>query len=388
MLNGDRETTIRAVYVPDPANRSDMTTDRTIPAEVRSRMVRAIDPTATVREATLADSGHLAVYHLVVDTPDGTDEWVLKASPDGGRHGIGTEARILTIVDDRTSIPVPGVLGVVDEYESLPAPFFVMERVEGEPVPKREIGALSDGALERIARESGRYLAELHALEGPEGYGRVEVVPSTPLAGDRPAVDLDAVTVADLQGASATDPTAWPAVLRTWTEETLERHASTRFGDLTGTVRPTVLEWIESMDGPFRPALGRIDHGLHNCIVEPESGEITGLIDWAFTLSVPAAYDLVCVEANLSLGPWSVHPETPDRRELVRTSLLDGYRSRGSADVLDRFHRHHDVYELLALCRAMNHLDRVPEFVMSGATDAQVDATATAYRDLVTASIS
>ena len=313
---------------------------------------------------------------------------MLKASPDGGRHGIGTEARILTMIDDRTSIPVPAVRGVVDAHDSLPAPFFVMERLEREPVPKREIGALSDGALARIARESGRYLAALHALSGPEGYGQVEVVPSTPLAGDRPAIDRDAVTVADLQGGSATDPTAWPTVLRAWTEETLERHATSRFDDLTGMVRPILRDRIESMDGPFRPALGRIDHGLHNLIVDPETGEITGLIDWAFTHSVPAAYDLVCVEANLSLDPWSVYPETPDRRELVRTSLLDGYRSHGSAAVIDRFHRHHDGYELLALCRAMNHLDRLPEFVMAGATDEQVDATASAYRELIAASIS
>ena len=364
-----------------------MNTDRTIPHETLSRMVATIDPAATIREAELARSGHLPVYHLVIETPSGTTDWVLKASPDGERHGIDTEVRLLSIVADQTSIPVPVVLGAVDTHETLPAPFFLMESVKGVKSPKREIGELPDTVLERVSRQTGRYLAELHSLEGPEGYGLIDIVPSRSLTGNRPSVDLDQLTITDLQESSSPDNEEWPAVLRAWTEHTLKRHASTRFEDITQEIRPIILEGVESMEGPFQPVLGRIDHDLRNLLMEPETGTITGMIDWGFTLSVPAAYDLVCVEANLSLGPWSVHPATPDRRQLVRTSLLAGYKEMGQSVVVDQFQQHHSTYELLALLRAMNHLDLMTEHVMPDATEEQVDATAQEYRSLVTESL-
>jgi|GEM_PF-803254 len=367
-----------------PAKYTDMNNNRTIPLETLSQMISVINPAATIHEAELAQSGHLSVYHLVIETPTRATDWVLKASPDGERHGIDTEARLLSIVEDQTSIPVPTVLGAVDAHETLPAPYFLMESVNGIKVPKREIGELSDKALKRMSRQTGRYLAELHSLDGPEGYGQVDIVPSQSLEGGRPSVDLNQLTITDLQGGSSTDSNEWPAVLRMWAENTLERHVSTRFEDMTEEIRSIVLERIESMEGPFRPVLGRIDHGLHNLLLEPETGAITGMIDWAFTLSVPGAYDLVCVEANLSLGPWSIHSATPDRRQLIRTNLLEGYQEIGQSVIVDQFQQHHATYELLALLRAMNHLDLVTEFVMPDATDEQVNATAQKYRNLVT----
>lgn len=360
-----------------------MKNDRTIPLETLSQMVSAIDPTATICEAELAQSGHLPVYHLVAETPTGTHDWVLKASPDDEGHGVDTEIRLLSLVDDRTSIPVPIVIGAVDTHETLPAPFFLMEAVKGAKMPKREIGKLPDTVVERMSRQTGRYLAELHSVEGPEGYGQVDIVPSQTLAGNRPSVDLNQLTITSLQGSPSTASAEWPTVLRAWTEDTLERHASTRFGDMTKKIRPIILESVESMDGPFHPVLGRIDHGLHNLLIEAETGAITGMIDWAFTLSVPAVYDLVCVEANLSSDPWSIHPATPDRRQLIRTALIEGYQETGQSVVIDQFQQHQTAYELLCLLRTMNHLDLVTEMAMPDATEAQVGATAQEYRNLV-----
>lgn len=100
--------------------------------------------------------------------------------------------------------------------------------------------------------------------------------------------------------------------------------------------------------------------------------------------SIPAAYDLVCVEANLSCDPWSVHPGTPNRNRLVRQRLLEGYQDVGESAVIDQFQEHHIAYKLVALLRAMNHLDSMTEFVMPNATEKQVDATAQEYRKMVT----
>ena len=360
-----------------------MDVDRSIPRGTIAEMVELVDPSVTLREAELAPAGHLPVYHLVVETEAGNDEWVMKATPKGASSGVATEARLLAIVDEHTSIPVPRVVGVVDEHDSLPAPYLLMERTPGENLPKRAIGELSDDALAHIAYESGRYLAGLHALDGPSGYGLVEVDTSMACNGGRPSASLDQLTVTDLQGASSSDASAWPEVFRTWCDDTLDRHASMRFGDLTEEIRPVVERLFDELSVPYSSVIARVDHGLHNILVKPKSGRITGVIDWAFTLSVPPAYDLACVEANLTLGPWSVHPSTPDRRELIRTNLYDGYRLEAGSDIDEQLERNRSVYVLIAVLRAMNHLDAMPEFVMAGANEAEVDASAQAYRQLV-----
>lgn len=155
----------------------------------------------------------------------------------------------------------------------------------------------------------------------------------------------------------------------------------------TDDLRTALDERVDALSGPFPPVIGRVDHGLHNLLLDPDTGAITGVVDWGFTLSVPPAYDLACVAANVAADPWSVHPETPDRRESVRTALCEGYRAAGEPAVVDRYRQHRRTYELLALVRGMAHLDSAPETTMPGATPAEVDAAAAAYRDLAAAAL-
>ncbi len=360
-----------------------MNGEREIPTKKLKQMADLVDPAVTIRDADLASTGHQSVYHLDIEREGRRQEWVLKAARDESSEDIATEARLLTIVSEWTSMPVPAVIGVVDAHEKLPTPYFVMERTPGTNLPKRAIAELSDDALARIAFESGRYLAELHALDGPSGYGRVTVAVTSQHTGGRPSVSLDQLGVAVLQGASSSDPREWPAVFRTWCDDTLDRLASTRFGDLRREVGPVVDTLVDDFSGPYESVIARVDHGLNNILVDPETGRITGVIDWAFTLSVPPAYDLACLEANLAMDPWSVHPSTPDRRELVREKLREGYRLKQGAEIDEQLDRNHSVYMLIAILRAMNHLDAMPEFVMDGANEADVDVAAKAYRRLV-----
>lgn len=360
-----------------------MEAERSIPEDSIVRMVELVEPTVTIRDAELAVAGSQSVYHLNIEADRGSDEWVLKAPRDESSVDIGTEARLLTTVAEHTSIPVPEVIGLVDTHETFPTPYLVMERLPGENLPKRAIGALSDDTLERIARESGRYLAELHQLDGPSGFGLITTEPDRSLVGERPAGELEQLRVTDLQGTSATDTSAWPRVFRAWAEDTLSRIESTQFGDLTDDVRPVLEELIDRMDDSYLPVIGRVDHGLHNLLIEPDTGEITGVIDWAFTMSIPATYDVVCVEANLAMDPWSMHPSTPDRRELVRSGIRDGYLEIAGSDVAERTEQQRSAYLLLALLRAMEHLDMMPEFVMRGASERERQESIQAYRRTV-----
>lgn len=66
---------------------------------------------------------------------------------------------------ERTSVPVPNVVGAVDDHDDLPTPFLVMDAADGTALGQRDVGALSDDALRRVARESGAFLADLHAVD-------------------------------------------------------------------------------------------------------------------------------------------------------------------------------------------------------------------------------
>jgi aminoglycoside phosphotransferase (APT) family kinase protein len=81
---------------------------------------------------------------------------------------------------------VPEVYGAVDEHDSLPAPFFLSAYAPGVMAERDELDRLPDGRLERLARASGRYLAELHELDPFDAYGYLERSPDHRPRGGRP----------------------------------------------------------------------------------------------------------------------------------------------------------------------------------------------------------
>lgn len=340
-------------------------TDRAIPRPTIEAMVRTISPDLRVREASPADQGHMAVYRLAVED---RQDLVLKATPDGDSHGIPAEARLLALLGERTSIPVPGVLGAVDDHENLPAPFFLMTAMPGGATSQREVASVPDDRLRRIARDTGRHLAELHDLDAVDEFGHVTCEPSTPLRGGRPPADGDELVVSPARD-------SWPALLGTWIDRELD---GAQLRDLTPKVRTAFEQRLDGLDGPFSPVLGRIDHGLHNLLVDDG---VAGMIDWAFTLASTAGYDLATVAYVLAGGPSTALPDAPDRRELVRTAMLEGYSE--IATVPREYRDNRELYELLALVRASNHLDAGLAHVREENVDAAAEGTRAQIRRLL-----
>ena len=349
-----------------------MTDDTSLGTATIERAVGAVDPTWSLRDHEPATGGYLPVHLLGLDTPAGPKRAVLKASPDGETHGIDVEARILRLLDAHTSLPVPEVYGAVDEHDSLPAPFFLSAYVPGVTVERNELGSLPVGRLERLARASGRYLAELHELDPFDAYGYLERSPDYTLRGERPPASADTLAVAD-----PTDE--WETQIRSWGDDCLAGVAETRFADLLDDVEPFLDDRIARLDGPFRPVLGHIDNSVENVRHDPETAEITGLLDWAFSLSVTPGYDLALVEQSLNGGQWRLVRDSPDYTERIRPALLDGYREVGPSRALAELDAHRDLYELLSLCRSMNNLE--PWLSVKDATPAQVDAAARTVRE-------
>lgn len=326
--------------------------DRTLAHDQLAAMVSWILPDWQLRGATLAESGWTALYHLDVETPAGVQRCVLKASPfEDEPAGIDAEAHIQAVVDAHTSIPVPEVLGVVDAHETLRTPFFLMEELPGEPISMAEVGSLSNGTLRRIARQTGRYLGQLHGIDAElDAFGKgVDYEGDELLAGERPPTDPTRLTVPD-------GFEKWTDQLRAWFDEDLELLADSPFSDLEPQLRTELERRLDALPEPEAPVLGRVDHGWFNLLVDRETGALEGVIDWGSRFAVPPAFDLATVEHLLAGGWWLALPEVPDRRPLVREALLEGYREERT--VPPQLDAHRACYHLDDLIRWMGLHDR------------------------------
>lgn len=321
--------------------------DTTISNAQLTRILDSIEPTWALRDATHVDGGVHAVYRLAVETEDGTETVYLKATPPEKPSTIHLDARLLTGIDANSDIPVPTVLGVVDEHDDLSAPYMLLSTMPGTARMRPELPSVPDQKLRRLAFQSGQYLAHLHDLDAVDSYGFL-THDGPPLAGGRPAADFSTVTVADPFD-------DWRECLRTWASGTLERVEKTQFADVVPRVEPIIESRIDTLDGPFDPALARIDHSIENVLVE--DGDLQAFIDWEFTIAATPAYDLANVVWSLAGGPYKFSPETTERRPLVREELLAGYSERGEDIRIEQFQANRGCYDLLSTLRSMVHLD-------------------------------
>lgn len=352
-----------------------MNYDRTVSNEMIARMVRRVEPNWRVEEATAAADGHHVVYFLDIETESGCRDCVLKATPQGKPPACGDEARLLSVLGAHSDLPVPEVYGVLDEHEDLPTPFFLASCLPGENYGRTDVTRLSDQVVEAVAHSSGRHLAALHDVDAVDGYGSVAVEREEPLRGGRPASDLGRVVVTD-----AFD--AWEGYLRDSAAGTLDGLADTRFGDLRPNVRAALDRRIDALRGEFRPAIARIDHSLDNLLVDAVSGAVTGMVDWEFCLATTPGYDLAFVVHSLNGGLWATLPGVPDRREVIRTALLDGYRAAGGEPRgVDEFRENRECYALLAWTHAMLNFE--DWFDLIGETDVRRAAAEEALRERV-----
>lgn len=352
-----------------------MNDDRTIADETVAKMVQRIEPTWMVREATPATDGHHIVYHLDVDAEAGRRQCVLKATPPGKSPTCGDEARMLAILDAQTSIPVPKVLGVVDDHTDLPAPFFLSSTVPGANYGRTALTEFSAADVERLARSTGRHLAALHRFDAVDAYGFVAIDTDETLDGERPGDDAEHVVVRE-------SANSWTDYLESEAERLAAGLAETRFGGLYADVRPALEARIERLSGEFDSVVARIDQSLDNVLLDPETHAVTGLLDWEFCVAATPAYDLSFVAHSLAGGHWALLPDVPDRRETIQSALLDAYREAGSPRAVEKFHENEDCYVTLArlhsMCHFENWVDRID------ATDERREEAARVLRARVT----
>ncbi|WP_245154530.1 phosphotransferase family protein [Halorussus marinus] len=286
-------------------------------------MVRAIEPDWTVESVDRSDHGTDFVATLGVRSPDGSRLVVLKATtadfvpPEIAR----SEPRLLELIGRTTEIPVSSVVGYRDRHGEYPAPFYLADHVGGDNFEGRP-GELSAGARERVVREAGRNLAELHDLGPLPAVGRVGV-----RDGELAVLDADAhPRYADFREWLVDD-----------CEEALDGIADGgwypdradepgRFADLVPDLRERVRELISGLPAPEAPTYCHWDYRYGNLLVDPETGATRAVLDWANLLSGDPAYNLATAESHL------LRPEDDGER---RTAALRAAFRRAYADRRD-----------------------------------------------------
>ena len=323
---------------------------QSISTEVLTEMVSAVNDEWTLRDVDpLKDRGSM-VYRLQITGETDTQAVILKATDNPARYTLESEARLLSLLDDRTDIPVPRIFGAIDTHDELPTPFFIMEALDGRMVLPWEAGELCEEIVEQIAFQVGQYLAELHALDIVDSFGGFGRTYSTPLTGPIPSSAYDEIAVEDPYP-------SWMALLREWAETTLERHSKTQFDGLVPKIRQFVTSAIDEVPGDVTPALGRVDNSYDNLLLNTNDGTVTAMVDWGGISAITPAYDLVTAEYGLTAGPWRFTSRVPDLQAIVRPALLNGYRTVGEEQPIERFQEHYTLYYMLSLIRPMNHVE-------------------------------
>lgn len=272
----------------------------------RRRMLAHVDPEWRLVDAEPSTESSDAVYLATVADGETERRVVLKHPVLVEDDRFRREAALTDYVAANTSLPVPAVLGSVDEHDELPAPFFVMERREGVN-PNAMDGDLDPDARDRAVREAGRHLAELHDLGPLSGFGWV-------------AVEDGELTVRDPQN-------SWRETVWSWVEEPLSELADP-FVDMEDDLRAALVSRIERLpdDVPAVPAHN--DYRPGNLLVDAETGETRAVLDWGAAMAMHDEYELAIVEEAFC-GPA---PPDADERERVRSNLLAGYRERRPLD--------------------------------------------------------
>lgn len=292
-------------------------------------MVAAVDPEISVRDVTPIVDGTDAVYRVDAET----GRYVLKAAVFVDPPRFRVEPRMLALVNAHTDVPVPDVVGFVDDHDDFPAPFFLMEYVpDGQPY--ENVAGLDTDALSRAARDAGRIHAELHDLGSFDAFGSVRPA----RACEHTALSLPDAT----DGIGVVDPyDSWSDCFADMLDESLSELDPNTPSDVTDgrfdDVHPhlearaeSALETVRAGDPD--PVLAHVDYRPGNLLLR-ETGDTVAVLDWGNVRVTSPAYCLANAEQYLcgraALGS--------DRRTRVREALLSGYDRPLPDDFDDRY---------------------------------------------------
>lgn len=246
-----------------------------------------------------------------------------------------TEPYLLDAIDRRTAVPVPTVLAVLDDPCEDVGPLFVMERCDGEGVATRA-RELGPAVHERVARDAGRYLGQIHGLGSFDRFGDVRL--ERDVDHDDSGIETPDATLT--VGAGAQEE--WAEMLDRLAEFFLS-NLDDRVADLDGVIREA-LDERRGFLGDEDPVLMHDEYTYWNTLVDPDTGATTAVLDFEDQRVGCAEYDLAAAIDSLS----ALAPLGSARRRRVRKAVYEGYEETSSLDREGEFAARRDLYRLVA----------------------------------------
>lgn len=350
--------------------------------ETVAGMISHLVPSWSVVSVDDVDDGANSTAIVDTRTPDGERTVVLKAATStwpGADEKTMAEPRLLSLVREETSVPVPEVIDVCDDHETYPTPFFLMEYVDGACFSQDQAPAMPSSTRETLFREAGQHMAELHML-GP-----------LPAVGDIVCSD-GAIAIRDTDDSPSYDD--FHEWLLDSYEETLDQletdggyfpdltEVPDRFTDLVPEIRAYLRETVPNLPDPDPPTYCHKDYRYGNLVVNPETGAAKAVLDWGILMSAPPGFNLAITEGKL-LKPdlnGDSHAATGRAGEL-RDVMWDAYTARRDGWTFDE-----DTRERIRVYRLAYRLDAMACLPLFYQTDPTLDdrkARADAHRAFV-----
>ncbi|MBX0321498.1 phosphotransferase family protein [Halomicroarcula sp. F13] len=269
--------------------------------------------------------GHQSdVYLVTLDHGGEQYEVVVKFKPPGDVP-FDVEPKLHEYVANRTDVPVPRIL----VFERDPAvdvpPYFVTERVHGENLAEKFAG-LSTDHRQRILRQAGEILGDMHSEIGFEAFGRLDL-------------HDDRLIVRDWMG-------SWREYFEQLTRTHLSRLDETRFADVADRATSRIEPALDVVPEDGVPRLVHDDFRPANLLFDPGAeAPITAVLDWQDVLAALPEYNLAQTEF-LFIDSSFRDPETC---ETLRSAFHEGYRSQRSMAFEDGYEERRPLYQLSTL---------------------------------------
>jgi len=279
--------------------------------------------------------GHQSDVFMVTLEHAGQDyEVVVKFEPDD-MESFAVEPKLHDYVAQRTDIPVPDILVFKDEPEVDVGPYFVTARLEGDNLAEQYAG-LSAADRERVVRQAGRILGDLHSGIAFEAFGWLDLWE-------------DRIIVRDLTG-------SWREYFRQLTQSHLDGLAGTPFSDLRDRAEEQLEPALTLVPEEGVPRLVHDDFRPANLLVDLEREEpITAVLDWQDVLAALPEYHLAQTEF-LFIDSSFQDPEVRDR---LRDALYEGYREERAFAFDEEYTQRRPIYQLSTLLWRMNGFEGV-----------------------------